>query len=432
MTIAAEAWHSRASNHRRDSGIRLGVRGLPATDHPGISASGPPTKSNGGADRARPSVSTGQPSARLVNEYLGRMIDVIRGVDSHQLVSCIDLLWHAWLDDRTVFIVGNGGSASTASHMANDLAKQAQVFGRKPLRALALTDNVEALTAIANDIGFENVFAAQLKVHARPSDVLVLISYSGNSPNLVKAIEVARHIGLTTIAFGGAGGGRTSELCDHYVHVPSNDYGHVESAHLLFEHLVTEVLRSAGQASLRAAIFIDRDGVIVKNRTDHVKNRMEMEILPGALEAITALTQAGHRVFVVTNQSAIGRGLTTLADVDSMHRQLAFEVSCLGGSIEGFLVCPHTPEDGCDCRKPAPGLLFQARDRYGVDLDSAVMIGDWETDAQAARAAGCTSILVLDGRSGDKSGIAADHTVKNFSDAVQLILSRNGGLLDRA
>src|SRR5207248_583839 len=132
------------------------------------------------------------------------------------------------------------------------------------------------------------------------------------------------------------------------------------------------------------------------------KNRIEMEILPGALEAIAALTQSGHRVFVITNQSAIGRGLTTLEEVDSMHRQLAFEVSCLGGSIDAFLVCPHTPEDGCECRKPAPGLLYQARDRYGVDLESAVMIGDWETDVQAARIAGSKSILLLDGRKGPK------------------------------
>jgi histidinol-phosphate phosphatase family protein len=359
------------------------------------------------------------------------MVDAIRNVDTGQLATCLDVLWNAWEEDRTVFIVGNGGSASTASHMENDLSKQALIPGRKPLRAHALTDNVESLTAIANDTGYENVFAAQLRTHARAGDLLILISCSGNSPNLIKAIEIAKRLGVTTMAFGGFDGGRTRDLCDHYVHVPSYDYGHVESTHLLIEHLLTKLLLNAGTAARKPAVLIDRDGVLLKNRADYVKSLDEVEILPGALEAVAALSKRDHRVFVVTNQSAIGRGLTTPAEVDSIHSHLAREVRRFGGEIEAFLVCPHTPEDGCDCRKPAPGLLYQARDRFGVDLDSAVMIGDWETDIQAAHAAGCTSILVMDGRSGDKSGNGADHTVKDMSEAVELILSRNGTLRDR-
>lgn len=356
------------------------------------------------------------------------MVEAIRGVDTGQLATCLEVLWIAWEEDRTVFIVGNGGSASTASHMANDLSKQAVIAGRKPLRAHALTDNVESLTAIANDTGYENVFAAQLRTHARAGDCLIVISCSGNSPNLVKGIEIARRLGVTTIAFGGFEGGRTRELCDHYVHVPSYDYGHVETAHLLIEHLLTKLLLNAGTAARKPAVLIDRDGVLVRNRDDYVKNRLEMEVLPGALEALGTLSKTGYRIFVVTNQSAIGRGFTTRAEVDSMHSRLASEARHFGGEIEAFLVCPHAPDDGCDCRKPAAGLLYQARDRYGVDLDSAVMIGDWETDAQAARAAGCTSILVMDGRAGDKAGNGADHTVKDISEAVELILSRNGSL----
>jgi histidinol-phosphate phosphatase family protein len=376
--------------------------------------------------------------ADAVKAYLDGMVDAIREVDTRQLIEAFEVLWRAWESDHTVFIIGNGGSASTASHMANDLSKQAQVGGRRPLRAHALTDSVESLTAFANDSGYENVFAAQLKTFARAGDVLVLISCSGNSPNLIKAIETAKRMGVETIAFGGLRGGQTRELCDHYVHVPSSDYGYVETAHLLFEHLLTDLLRTAGRYTVKPAILIDRDGVIVKNRTDYVKSRLEMEILPGALDAIAALTQSGHRVFIVTNQSAIGRGLTTLAEVDSMHRQLAFEASSVGGAIDGFLVCPHAPEDNCDCRKPTPGLLHQARDRYGVDLETAVMIGDWETDVQAAQAAGCASILVMGGRngrraSGNKSNGHtanghADHVVKDISEAVELILRRNGDL----
>jgi histidinol-phosphate phosphatase family protein len=355
------------------------------------------------------------------------MLDAIRGIDKGGLALCFDALWSAWEHDRTVFIIGNGGSASTASHMANDLTKQTHVPGRKPLRAHALTNSVEALTAIANDTGYENIFATQLKTYARTGDLLILMSCSGNSPNLIKAVEVAKRLAVTTIAFGGLDGGHTRDLCDHYIHVPSYDYGHVETAHVLIEHLLTKVLLDAARASSKPTVLVDRDGVLVRNRTDYVKSRRELEILPGALEALAELSKRDHRIFVVTNQSAIGRGLTTHAEVDLMHTYLARQARRFGGDIEAFLVCPHTPDDGCDCRKPLPGLLFQARDRYGVDLDSAVMIGDWETDTQAARAAGCTSILVTDGRSSGKGG-DADHTVKDISEAVDLIVSRNGSL----
>jgi histidinol-phosphate phosphatase family protein len=360
--------------------------------------------------------------------YLEGMIDAIRGVDPSQVAACFDALWSAWEQDRTVFIIGNGGSASTASHMANDLTKQTHVPGRKPLRAHALTDSVEAITAIANDTGYENTFATQLRTFARTGDLLILISASGNSPNIVKAIEVSQRLGLVTIAFGGLDGGRTRDLSDHYVHVPSYDYGHVETAHLLIEHLLTKVLLDVARGATKPAVLVDRDGVLVRNRDDYVKTLSEMEILPGALEALAVLAKKEHRVFVVTNQSAIGRGLTTHAKVDRMHSHLARQVQRVGGKIEAFLVCPHTPEDGCDCRKPAPGLLFQARDRYGVDLDSAVMIGDWDTDTRAARAAGCTSILVMNGRAGHSAVHEADHTVNDISEAVELIVSRNGSL----
>jgi D-glycero-D-manno-heptose 1,7-bisphosphate phosphatase len=173
----------------------------------------------------------------------------------------------------------------------------------------------------------------------------------------------------------------------------------------------------------RPAVLVDRDGVIVKNRDDYVKSLEEMEILPGAIEALAALSKRGHRVFVITNQSAIGRGLTTRAEVDRMHAMLSDEVRDHGGTIEAFLVCPHTPEDHCDCRKPAPGLLYQARDRYQVDLGSAVVIGDARSDIQAAQAAGCRSILVLTGVAAAHESQFADRTVSDLSEAAKLVLA---------
>jgi D-sedoheptulose 7-phosphate isomerase len=145
-----------------------------------------------------------------------------------------------------ILIAGNGGSASTASHLACDLAKT--VLGTKPelrkshFRVVSLADNVALLTAWANDVSYESVFAEQVKMLGRPGDVLCVISASGNSPNVVEAVRTARAIGLHTIGFLGFAGGQLGNLVDDAVIVPCDDYGHVESAHLVLGHLLTQWL----------------------------------------------------------------------------------------------------------------------------------------------------------------------------------------------
>lgn len=141
-------------------------------------------------------------------------------------------------------------------------------------------------------------------------------------------------------------------------------------------------------------VLLDRDGVINRMRPDHVKSWEELELLPGAVEALARLTRAGCRLVVLTNQSAIGRGLITREQVDQIHDRLDAVVARAGGRIDAYLLCPHTPLDGCACRKPAPGLLLRARDELGIDLTRAVLIGDQLSDLDAARAAGCRAILV--------------------------------------
>jgi D-glycero-D-manno-heptose 1,7-bisphosphate phosphatase len=170
-------------------------------------------------------------------------------------------------------------------------------------------------------------------------------------------------------------------------------------------------------------VMLDRDGVIVRNRADYVKDWSEVEFLPRALDGLALLAQRGHRIFVLTNQSAVGRGLMSMTQLEAIHERLGREVEAAGGRIDGFLVCPHLPDAGCTCRKPAPGLLYRARDDHAVDLSNCYFVGDHESDVAAATAAGCLSILVLSGRTplgsptGDATLVAAD-----LLDAAQLIL----------
>jgi D-glycero-D-manno-heptose 1,7-bisphosphate phosphatase len=129
-------------------------------------------------------------------------------------------------------------------------------------------------------------------------------------------------------------------------------------------------------------------------RPDYVRRWEDLEILPGVLQALARLTAAGLELIVLTNQSAIGRGLVTHETVDGINRRLAQVIEASGGRITAFLVCPHAPADGCGCRKPAPGLLWRARDELAVDLERAILVGDQPSDIEAARAAGCRAILI--------------------------------------
>lgn len=162
----------------------------------------------------------------------------------------IDLLGQARLEKRQVFILGNGGSASTASHFVCDLAKNTRLQGFPNYRVIGLTDNMPVFSALANDEGYENVFAGQLASFVRPGDVVIAISASGNSPNVIKAVELARRLQARTIGMTGFDGGLLGGLVDHHLHVPSHCIEYVEDVHLMLEHLITKALRQHTHVSL--------------------------------------------------------------------------------------------------------------------------------------------------------------------------------------
>jgi D-sedoheptulose 7-phosphate isomerase len=144
----------------------------------------------------------------------------------------------------TIYIVGNGGSAATASHWVNDLGKATKAHGGLPMRVMSLSDNVSWLTALANDEGYDRVFDGQLENFARPGDILIAISASGNSPNLLRAVEFAQSRGLTTIALLGFNGGALKKQVDDYLWIQTEKgaYGLVESFHTLLCHILTDCL----------------------------------------------------------------------------------------------------------------------------------------------------------------------------------------------
>lgn len=173
------------------------------------------------------------------NKYLTLLKNVIDKVDINDLAEVIVALEIALKERRQVFIAGNGGSAATAGHMANDLMIGVAKKQRYGFRAIALADHIAPITALANDVSYADIFSGQIKQLADPGDLLVVISASGNSPNIIHALEEAAKIGMYTIAFLGMDGGKAAAMADKSVIVVSNDYGPIEDLHMIFDHLIT-------------------------------------------------------------------------------------------------------------------------------------------------------------------------------------------------
>lgn len=144
-------------------------------------------------------------------------------------------------------------------------------------------------------------------------------------------------------------------------------------------------------------IILDRDGVINQDSPDFVKSPDEWIPLPGALEAIARMNQAGYRVVIATNQSGLGRGLFDAATLNAIHVKLKTQLAKVGGTVDAIFICPHAPDDECDCRKPLPGLFYSISQRFDVDLANVPAVGDSARDLQAAYTAGCAPWLVLTG-----------------------------------
>lgn len=177
-------------------------------------------------------------------EHLKLLQDVMAELSLSELERLSSSLFRAYRNDKQVFTLGNGGSSSTASHMAADLAKNTISPHMHRFRIACLSDNVSVMTALANDLGYANVFAEQLINHIRSGDVLLVVSASGNSPNVLNAMRYARSQSAEVAALLGFDGGRARELADIALVVPANDYGVVEDAHLIINHILVDYFKT--------------------------------------------------------------------------------------------------------------------------------------------------------------------------------------------
>ncbi|NTU56744.1 MAG: HAD family hydrolase [Anaerolineales bacterium] len=180
------------------------------------------------------------------------------------------------------------------------------------------------------------------------------------------------------------------------------------------------------------AIFLDRDGVLIENRAEYVRDWSQVSIYPEAIRALSNSKLKNHKIVIVTNQSAVGRGIISLETAEEINDRLVHLIRDQGSRVDGVYLCPHGPDDGCDCRKPRPGLLLRAARELSLDLKRSWMIGDAWSDVQAGQSAGVQgTILLKTGRGADQLSLPRPADIGEFlvcedlPQALKIILADN-------
>lgn len=192
-------------------------------------------------------------SAQFLQTYAGELQKTLLNLPWGAISEVVDALFTAWIERKTVFIMGNGGSAATALHMAADLSKNTAVPGYPRLRAVSFNDNMALFSALGNDASYEQVFREQVLTYVDADDVVIAISASGNSPNVLNAVTAARELGATTIGFSGYYGGKLAALVDIPVVVQNHSIEQIEDVHMILEHMVTASVRQLVQQAVKHA-----------------------------------------------------------------------------------------------------------------------------------------------------------------------------------
>lgn len=374
----------------------------------------------------------------FAQRYLAEAKDVIDRLDAARIEEAASLLALTRSSGGRLFILGVGGSAANASHAVNDFRKIAGI------EAYAPTDNVSELTARTNDEGWQTVFEGWLRVsRLRSNDLVMVFSVGGGdreknvSPNLVAALQYARSVGAKILGIVGRDGGYTAKVADVCVLIPTVNPAHITPHteafqavvwHLLVSHPAVKQQQTKwestafDQGSGRAAVFLDRDGVLNRAAVRDGKpypppGVQELEVLPGVASALRDLKDHGFALYVVTNQPDVARGTQTRETIEAMNRKLD------ALPIDEIFVCYHDDEDHCDCRKPKPGLLFEAQRKHNIDLSRSFLIGDRWRDIDAGHAAGCKTVLIDYGYRERKSAQPPDATVRSLREAADWIMN---------
>lgn len=337
-----------------------------------------------------------------ISAELKRSADTITRIDPAQIRKAADILIEAFRNGGQAIFMGNGGSSADAQHIAAEFSGR-YMLERPALPGVCLS-NIAPVTAIGNDYSYDLVFKRQIEGICRKGDVVIGMSTSGNSKNVILAMEAAKERGAITISFTGDGG-RMMEIADHAVVIPSKETPRIQEGYLCACHTMCGIVER--ELFGQRAVLIDRDDTIAKD-VPYCDDPAKFELYEHVPPAIKRLNDAGYKVIVVTNQSGIGRGYFTEETLSRIHDKMIRTVEAAGGRIDDVFHCPHTPDDHCSCRKPEVGMGLAAISKHSINPRISFMVGDHEKDMEFGRRLGFRCIQVSESFT--------------FSDAVDEIL----------
>jgi D-sedoheptulose 7-phosphate isomerase len=327
--------------------------------------------------------------SRLVSMELEESAEAIAGIDVEQVLTIARVLTKTFREGGKLVLFGNGGSAADAQHIAAEFSGRF-AMDRRALNAIAFT-NLSAATAISNDYSYERVFERQVEASVSDGDAVMALSTSGNSKNVLLAVERARSLGGITIGLTGKTG-KLKDIVDIPLIIPSTRSPRIQEGYMAAAHIVCGLVEKAMFG--RPAVFVDRDDTLAKD-VPYCSKPEDLKLLKGAGQAIKRLNEAGYLVIVITNQSGIGRGLFDEAMLEKIHDKLRSELAKSGARVDAIYHCPHKPEAGCRCRKPDLGMIEQAMKDYDIDILSSYVIGDSDNhDMELAKRIGCPGVKV--------------------------------------
>ncbi len=340
-----------------------------------------------------------------IQAEFNRSAETISKIDPAQVRKAADIILEAFRNGGQVIFMGNGGSSADAQHIAAEFSGK-YLIDRPALPSISLS-NIAPVTAIGNDYSYDIVFKRQIEANCRKGDVVIGLSTSGNSKNVVLALEKAKEIGAKTISFTGDGG-KMRDMVDCAVIIPSKETPRIQEGYLCACHTMCGIVER--EMFGNRAVFIDRDDTVAKD-VPYCHDPDLFNLYEGVPEAIRRLNESGFKVIMITNQSGIGRGYFTLDELNAVNSKMCREIEAKGGHLDDIFYCPHTPEDHCSCRKPEIGMGIQAIMKHGINPKRSFMVGDHDKDIEFGKRLGCRSIKV-----------GPDFT---FVDAVEMILRMN-------
>ena len=326
----------------------------------------------------------------LVAAEMKESANVLLKIDTEMVVKIANVLTDVIRKGNKIIFMGNGGSSADAQHIAAEFTGK-YLFDRPPMSAISLSA-IAPMSAIGNDYSFDLVFKRQVLAHARKDDAIIGISTSGNSKNVIEAMNAAKEIGAINISWTGPKG-MMKDIADYALIIPSTSTPHIQEGYFVAGHTICGLVERNIYG--RKAVFVDRDDTVAKD-VPYCDDPSKFVLFDYVPQSIKRLNDAGYLVIMITNQSGLSRGKFSREMLDAIHQKMLKDIEAKGGRIDEIFICPHHPDENCECRKPEVGMGIVAVAKHHINVKESFMIGNSDADIGFGDKLGCKSFKVTE------------------------------------